>query len=145
MPLMLGRIFNGSGVPIDGGPPVMPEVLLDIQAGQACSDCLLIVHLCLPRRAAPQSPPLGWLPLCTRHSPTTAVQAHRTQLSRLTEHNCRGHQTQLLRLTKHSWLFHVRPETRLAVHSVPVHIHILLLNRLSLLQRPRTDLLCTVY
>lgn len=28
---MLGRIFNGSGVPIDGGPPVMPEAMLDIQ------------------------------------------------------------------------------------------------------------------
>jgi V-type H+-transporting ATPase subunit B len=28
---MLGRIFNGSGQPIDGGPPVMPEVYLDIQ------------------------------------------------------------------------------------------------------------------
>jgi hypothetical protein len=30
---MLGRIFNGSGIPIDGGPPVMPEAYLDIQAG----------------------------------------------------------------------------------------------------------------
>ena len=28
---MLGRIFNGSGVPIDGGPPVMAEEYLDIQ------------------------------------------------------------------------------------------------------------------
>jgi V-type H+-transporting ATPase subunit B len=28
---MLGRIFNGSGIPIDGGPPVMPEQYLDIQ------------------------------------------------------------------------------------------------------------------
>lgn len=28
---MLGRIFNGSGQPIDGGPPVMPEEYLDIQ------------------------------------------------------------------------------------------------------------------
>ena len=28
---MLGRIFNGSGQPIDGGPPVMPEAYLDIQ------------------------------------------------------------------------------------------------------------------
>ena len=28
---MLGRIFNGSGLPIDGGPPVMPEANLDIQ------------------------------------------------------------------------------------------------------------------
>ena len=28
---MLGRIFNGSGVPIDGGPPVMAEQYLDIQ------------------------------------------------------------------------------------------------------------------
>ncbi|KAG1663131.1 hypothetical protein FOA52_000653 [Chlamydomonas sp. UWO 241] len=28
---MLGRVFNGSGKPIDGGPPVLPEVFLDIQ------------------------------------------------------------------------------------------------------------------
>ncbi|KAA8497392.1 V-type proton ATPase subunit B [Porphyridium purpureum] len=28
---MLGRIFNGSGKPIDGGPPVVPEAYLDIQ------------------------------------------------------------------------------------------------------------------
>lgn len=27
---MLGRIFNGSGKPIDGGPPVIPEAYLDI-------------------------------------------------------------------------------------------------------------------
>eukprot|EP00184_Porphyridium_aerugineum_P002348 CAMPEP_0184698710 /NCGR_PEP_ID=MMETSP0313-20130426/5224_1 /TAXON_ID=2792 /ORGANISM="Porphyridium aerugineum, Strain SAG 1380-2" /LENGTH=503 /DNA_ID=CAMNT_0027157681 /DNA_START=170 /DNA_END=1681 /DNA_ORIENTATION=+ len=28
---MLGRVFNGSGKPIDGGPPVLPEAFLDIQ------------------------------------------------------------------------------------------------------------------
>lgn len=28
---MLGRIFNGSGKPIDGGPPVLAEAFLDIQ------------------------------------------------------------------------------------------------------------------
>lgn len=27
---MLGRVFNGSGKPIDGGPPVLPEKFLDI-------------------------------------------------------------------------------------------------------------------
>lgn len=27
---MLGRMFNGSGVPIDGGPPIVPELRLDI-------------------------------------------------------------------------------------------------------------------
>lgn len=27
---MLGRIFNGSGQPLDGGPPVLPEAVLDI-------------------------------------------------------------------------------------------------------------------
>ena len=27
---MLGRIFNGSGKPLDGGPPVLPEQVLDI-------------------------------------------------------------------------------------------------------------------
>lgn len=28
---MLGRSFNGSGVPIDQGPPVLAEDFLDIQ------------------------------------------------------------------------------------------------------------------
>merc|ERR1719248_149783 len=28
---MLGRVFNGSGRPIDGGPPVLAETFLDIQ------------------------------------------------------------------------------------------------------------------
>ena len=27
---MLGRIFNGSGKPIDDGPPIMPEDYMDI-------------------------------------------------------------------------------------------------------------------
>ena len=27
---MLGRMFNGSGEPIDGGPPLVPEIRLDI-------------------------------------------------------------------------------------------------------------------
>ena len=27
---MLGRMFNGSGKPIDNGPPIMAEDLLDI-------------------------------------------------------------------------------------------------------------------
>ena len=28
---MLGRTFNGSGIPIDKGPPVLAEKFLDIQ------------------------------------------------------------------------------------------------------------------
>lgn len=28
---MLGRVFNGSGQPIDNGPPVLAEKFLDIQ------------------------------------------------------------------------------------------------------------------
>lgn len=28
---VLGRIFNGSGLPIDGGPPILPQKFLDIQ------------------------------------------------------------------------------------------------------------------
>ena len=35
---MLGRSFNGSGVPIDGGPPVLAEKFLDIQ-GQPINPC----------------------------------------------------------------------------------------------------------
>lgn len=33
---MLGRIFNGSGKPIDNGPPILPEAYLDISG-----ECLL--------------------------------------------------------------------------------------------------------
>lgn len=32
---MLGRIFNGSGKPIDNGPPILPETYLDI-SGELC-------------------------------------------------------------------------------------------------------------
>jgi len=35
---MLGRTFNGSGVPIDGGPSVLAEDFLDIQ-GQPINPC----------------------------------------------------------------------------------------------------------
>lgn len=35
---MLGRSFNGSGVPIDNGPPVLAEKFLDIQ-GQPINPC----------------------------------------------------------------------------------------------------------
>lgn len=31
---MQGRIFNGSGLPIDKGPPVLAEKFLDIQVRQ---------------------------------------------------------------------------------------------------------------
>ena len=34
---MLGRIFNGSGKPIDNGPPILPEAYLDISG-----ECLLL-------------------------------------------------------------------------------------------------------
>ncbi|KAG8476636.1 hypothetical protein CXB51_030439 [Gossypium anomalum] len=33
---MLGRIFNGSGKPIDNGPPILPEAYLDISGRQCC-------------------------------------------------------------------------------------------------------------
>jgi len=35
---MLGRSFNGSGTPIDHGPPVLAEKFLDIQVSQARSN-----------------------------------------------------------------------------------------------------------
>jgi V-type H+-transporting ATPase subunit B len=31
---MLGRVFNGSGNPIDHGPPVLAEKFLDIQVSK---------------------------------------------------------------------------------------------------------------
>lgn len=37
---MLGRIFNGSGKPIDNGPPILPEAYLDI------SGKLLVETMC---------------------------------------------------------------------------------------------------
>ena len=37
---MVGRIFNGMGKPIDGGPDLIPEKYLDID-GQAINPCLL--------------------------------------------------------------------------------------------------------
>ena len=38
---MLGRVFNGSGKPIDKGPPVLAEDFLDIQGEAAdISGCL---------------------------------------------------------------------------------------------------------
>ena len=36
---MLGRTFNGSGLPKDGGPNVMPDHYLDIQ-GQPINPCM---------------------------------------------------------------------------------------------------------
>lgn len=38
---MLGRIFNGSGNPIDNGPPILPEAYLDI-SGELLG--LMILH-----------------------------------------------------------------------------------------------------
>ncbi|GLH16436.1 V-type proton ATPase subunit B, partial [Gryllus bimaculatus] len=37
---MLGRTFNGSGVPIDGGPPVLAETYLDVQTGISTIDVM---------------------------------------------------------------------------------------------------------
>lgn len=34
---MLGRVFNGSGTPIDQGPPVLAEKFLDIQVSTKCN------------------------------------------------------------------------------------------------------------
>ena len=39
---MLGRSFNGSGDPIDNGPPVLAEKFLDIQV-RYLSDAMLIL------------------------------------------------------------------------------------------------------
>lgn len=46
---MLGRIFNGSGIPIDNGPKVFAEDYLDINgachAYYACPQCIHVVLL----------------------------------------------------------------------------------------------------
>lgn len=36
---MLGRVFNGSGNPIDQGPPVLAEKFLDIQVSRLFFNC----------------------------------------------------------------------------------------------------------
>jgi len=36
---MLGRVFNGSGKPIDGGPPILPEAFKDIQGEPINPQC----------------------------------------------------------------------------------------------------------
>lgn len=47
---MLGRIFNGSGKPIDNGPPILPEAYLDI-SGQSESSLMnlfvFFIMICL--------------------------------------------------------------------------------------------------
>lgn len=63
---MLGRSFNGSGVPIDHGPPVLAEKFLDIQVGHplekaatlsgAVSACLFRAASYLCYRASPSTP-----------------------------------------------------------------------------------------
>lgn len=40
---MLGRIFNGSGKPIDNGPPILPEAYLDI-SGKFYSQLILEIN-----------------------------------------------------------------------------------------------------
>lgn len=41
---MLGRIFNGSGKPIDNGPPILPEAYLDISG--KCQWDISYQHAC---------------------------------------------------------------------------------------------------
>ena len=61
---MLGRVFNGSGKPIDGGPPVLAEAYLDIQgARQGCSG------------AAPRGASVPF-PRTPAHAPRCARRVH---------------------------------------------------------------------
>lgn len=46
---MVGRIFNGMGKPIDGGPDILPEKYLDID-GQAINPAREIIPMSLSRR-----------------------------------------------------------------------------------------------
>lgn len=59
---MLGRVFNGSGNPIDNGPPVLAEKFLDIQVSrhsryfllnltQSFEECSLRLRGSLPTRS----------------------------------------------------------------------------------------------
>lgn len=42
---MLGRAFNGSGVPIDKGPPVLAEKFLDIQVNSTYERIAILIFL----------------------------------------------------------------------------------------------------
>jgi len=48
---MLGRVFNGSGTPIDQGPPVLAEKFLDIQVSTEA------IAFLLRDKCAPGHPP----------------------------------------------------------------------------------------
>ena len=59
---MLGRVFNGSGTPIDQGPPVLAEKFLDIQVSTFAIACLQ-VRECLtghPHSCSPVTLPFIW-------------------------------------------------------------------------------------
>ena len=43
---VLGRVFNGSGKPIDKGPNVMAEDYLDIQVSCCCCCCGCCCYFC---------------------------------------------------------------------------------------------------
>jgi vacuolar-type H+-ATPase subunit B/Vma2 len=43
---MLGRQFNGSGIPIDHGPPVLAEDFLDIQVSLLARESIFNFYLC---------------------------------------------------------------------------------------------------
>ena len=43
---LVGRVFNGSGKPIDKGPPILAEDYLDIQ-GKTCALALVVLLLYL--------------------------------------------------------------------------------------------------
>ena len=47
---MLGRQFNGQGIPIDHGPPVLAEDFLDIQVSR-----IFLTFLAVSRRFTPSS------------------------------------------------------------------------------------------
>jgi len=42
---MLGRVFNGSGNPIDQGPPVLAEKFLDIQVSSHSEHIFIFYHI----------------------------------------------------------------------------------------------------
>jgi hypothetical protein len=62
---MLGRVFNGSGKPIDGGPPVLAEAYLDIQGASR--------HASAPHSVVAELGPLAHTRSWRSHGPAAAA------------------------------------------------------------------------
>jgi hypothetical protein len=66
---MLGRSFNGSGNPIDHGPPVLAEKFLDIQVIKSCQTYFAMGLLIHAPTTYPKMPNPCIINIGTTHQP----------------------------------------------------------------------------